>query len=118
MIDLKTTRISTLVLSSLILSGCGEKFRAFNLTLSSAATPTRSPGHVAPATMPLAVAELPAYPNLENTGVPPGTGLKASGAITVSVPGTVIDSLDIKGMINITADNVTIRRSKITVGGF
>ena len=56
-------------------------------------------------------------PNAGNVGVPAGTILTASGSITVTTPGTVIDGKDITGTVTISADNVTIRNSRITVTG-
>lgn len=48
------------------------------------------------------------------TGVPDGTALTVrQGDITVTQPGTVIDSLDVRGAIYIKANNVTIKRSII-----
>jgi hypothetical protein len=43
--------------------------------------------------------------------------LRSSGGITASSDGQVIDALDVNGGIRVTADNVTIQRSRITVGG-
>lgn len=57
---------------------------------------------------------LAAYPDASTTGVPPGTVLTPSGSITVTVPGTVLDSLDIQGHVIIDANNVTLMRSKVT----
>ena len=49
-----------------------------------------------------------------NTGVPAGTKLTVyNGNLTISVAGTVIDSMDIRGKVNITAPNVTIKNSII-----
>jgi hypothetical protein len=57
-------------------------------------------------------------PSYNNVGVPPGTSLTASGAITVSTPGQVVDGLDIttstSPAINVTADNVTIKNTRVT----
>ena len=44
--------------------------------------------------------------------------LKASGSLTVTTPGTVIDGLDITGTVTITASNVTVKRSRITGSAF
>ncbi|NHC45877.1 right-handed parallel beta-helix repeat-containing protein [Motilibacter aurantiacus] len=65
-----------------------------------------------------AAAVVPAgYPSASNTGVPKGTKLTKSGGITVTKAGTVIDALDVSGSINVKANNVTIRRSRIVNGG-
>ena len=126
MLDLKITRatfkrILTLG-TALFITACGSKFQAMNLagvTSSSASnTSPGGPGHIVPATMPTAAVGLTEFPNNMNTGVPPGTTLKTTGAITINTPGTIIDGLDINGSLSITANNVTIRNSKITVASF
>ena len=49
-----------------------------------------------------------------NTGVPDGTSLTVhNGDLTVTTPGTVIDAMDIRGFLDIRADNVTVKRSLI-----
>jgi len=56
-------------------------------------------------------------PDAGNTGVPAGTVLKRhDGNLTITTPGTVIDSMDIYGFVWIKAPNVTIRRSIIRGG--
>ncbi|MBG6214546.1 MAG: right-handed parallel beta-helix repeat-containing protein [Cryobacterium sp.] len=51
-------------------------------------------------------------PNASNTGVPAGTALTVhNGDLTITKAGTVIDGLDIRGMVKIEAPNVTIRNS-------
>jgi hypothetical protein len=56
-------------------------------------------------------------PNAGNVGVPAGTTLTASGSITVTTPGTVIDGKDITGTVTVSADDVTIRDTRVTVNG-
>ena len=58
-----------------------------------------------------------ALPNATNTGVPAGVSLRPSGSLTISTPGAVVDALDISGTIEINADNVTIKRSRIRTNG-
>lgn len=55
------------------------------------------------------------YPDSTNTGVPVGTSLAPSGSITVSTPGTTIDSKDVTGTIEVAANNVTIQNSRVTL---
>lgn len=56
-----------------------------------------------------------AFPNADNTGVPSGAALKPmKGEIVVRENGTVIDGVDLVGRIAVEADNVTIKRSRIT----
>lgn len=49
----------------------------------------------------------------DHTGVPAGTALRASGPITVTGFGAVIDGLDVHGPITVHASNVTIRNSRV-----
>lgn len=56
----------------------------------------------------------PSQPGPDNTGVPAGTVLDPYyGDITITQDGTVLDSLDIHGFVDVQADNVTISRSMI-----
>lgn len=53
-----------------------------------------------------------AFPGTSSTGVPQGTSLKVhKGDLVVSTAGTVVDRRDIRGLVRIDADNVTIKRS-------
>jgi hypothetical protein len=54
------------------------------------------------------------YPDVSNTGVPPSLKLKPSGPIEVTTPGTVISGLDVHGTIRVSANNVTIRDTRVT----
>jgi hypothetical protein len=57
-------------------------------------------------------------PSVSTTGVPLGTSLKTVwGDITITKPGTVLDSLDIHGFVKVRAASVTIRRSIIRGSG-
>ncbi len=56
------------------------------------------------------------FPSRATTGVPAGTVLEPSDGITVTEDGTVIDRLDVSGRIAIRANNVTIKRSRISGG--
>jgi len=58
------------------------------------------------------------YPDSTNTGVPAGVTLKPSGGITVTTNGAVIDAMDFNGSVNIDADDVTLKRSRIVAGGY
>ena len=51
-------------------------------------------------------------------GVPAGTSLKASGSVTVSTDGAVVDGLNITGTLTINASNVTVRNTRVTSGAF
>jgi len=56
------------------------------------------------------------WPSAATTGVPAGIVLHPSGSITVSTTGAVIDSRDISGCVDIRANNVTIRNTRISGG--
>jgi hypothetical protein len=58
------------------------------------------------------------WPNATNTGVPSGTSLTTSGSITVTTDGAVIENLDITGSITVLANNVTIRKVRLTSGDY
>jgi hypothetical protein len=57
------------------------------------------------------------FPTPATTGVPAGVTLRPSGSLVITQPGTVIDGLDISGTVEVRADNVTIRNSRITGSG-
>ena len=48
------------------------------------------------------------------TGVPPGTQLTPVGGSEITVAGTVIDGRDVRGCLRIEANDVIVRRSRIT----
>jgi hypothetical protein len=57
-------------------------------------------------------------PAFNNVGVPAGTTLTPSGSINVTTAGTIIDAKDVSGTIEVSADNVTIKNTRVTgVGG-
>jgi hypothetical protein len=58
------------------------------------------------------------FPNASNTGVPAGTTLTASGALTINTAGAVVDAREITGAVVVNAPNVTIRRSRIRSNAF
>ncbi|GCD20431.1 right-handed parallel beta-helix repeat-containing protein [Cellulomonas algicola] len=75
-------------------------------TAAPTATPTPKPQTTA--------APGSAKPGASNTGVPAGTRLTVhEGDLTVTTPGAVVDSLDIRGFVKIAAPNVTIKNSII-----
>lgn len=61
---------------------------------------------------------LTGWPDVSNTGVPSDTKLAPSKALTIDRDGVVIESLDIDGMVNVNASNVTLRRCRIRVASF
>lgn len=81
-------------------------------------SPTASPAEPSPSSSPVPspsgpVPAVSSWPNQSNTGVPLGTALAASGSITASTAGQVIEAKNITGAVTITAPNVVIRKSKI-----
>ncbi|MCW7538825.1 hypothetical protein OOT46_13335 [Aquabacterium sp. A7-Y] len=52
-------------------------------------------------------------PGPDNTGVPAGTRLVASGPLELTTPDQVIDGLDVVGCVTVKAPRVTIRRTRI-----
>lgn len=54
-----------------------------------------------------------AFPDATNTGVPSGTTLTNSGAISTSSRGQIIENRNVSGSITVNHDNVIIRRCKI-----
>jgi hypothetical protein len=57
------------------------------------------------------------WPSTADTGVPAGTSLRKTGPITVRTNGAVIEGVDAITEINVDADNVTIRDSRLTGNG-
>lgn len=59
------------------------------------------------------------FPDAGNTGVPAGTKLAlVDGNLDVKKAGTVVSGKDIRGCVRVQANNVTIRRSKVTCVDF
>ncbi|WP_196250937.1 hypothetical protein [Cellulomonas sp. JZ18] len=89
-----------------------------------APTPTRAPAPApsptrtaTPAPAPSAPASRPpaGTPGPDTTGVPAGTRLTVhEGDMRITKAGTVVDSMDIRGIVRVEAPNVTIRRSVIS----
>jgi len=53
-------------------------------------------------------------PGADNTGVPKGTALRVhNGDLTITQPGQVVDGLDVRGLVFVRAENVTIKNSVI-----
>lgn len=81
----------------------------------TSSTPTSStPTSPTPTTPPVQTG----FPNASNTGVPAGVTLTNSGGLTITAAGTVVDAKNITGTVQINANNVTIKRSKITGSGY
>jgi hypothetical protein len=85
--------------------------KSFDLVEGSA-TPTPTPT-ATPTTTPTATPPPSAFPDASNTGVPAGTTLTPSGALTINTAGTVVDGKDINGPVVVNAPNVTVRNSRI-----
>jgi hypothetical protein len=88
-------------------------------TTTTTVAPTTTTTTVAPTTTTTTVASpASSWPGDSNTGVPAGTVLSPRGSMTVTVPGTVLDALDISGTLTISANNVTVKRSRIRASSF
>ena len=79
-------------------------------TVSGGLVGTSSAAAATPASVSAAV---PVYPDATTTGVPAGKALKASGSLNITTPGAVIDGLLVTGTITVSADNVTIRNTRL-----
>lgn len=77
--------------------------------------PTTPPTTKPPTTTPPVTPPQTGYPNAANTG-PSGT-LKASGSITTTRDGQVIENLDINGEVRVVHNNVKIRNVRIRSAG-
>lgn len=53
------------------------------------------------------------FPDAGTTGVPAGVTLRASGSLTVTTDGAVIENLHVTGSIKVQADDVVIRNTRI-----
>lgn len=53
------------------------------------------------------------WPTTATTGVPAGVRLASTDGMTVTEDGTVLDGLDIDGCVQVRADDVVLRRSRI-----
>ncbi|XVU29479.1 hypothetical protein ACQPZJ_21115 [Actinoplanes sp. CA-054009] len=85
---------------------------------SSAAESTKPAPKTTSAKPAAPPAALPSsFPNASNTGVRPGVKLKARGDITVTKNGTVLNALDVTGVITVQADNVVISNTRVTNSG-
>ncbi len=82
---------------------------------SSPETPPRQPGPTPPGDSPKPPGGVPDAPNI---GVPPGTTLTPSGAMTISTAGAVVNAREVTGSITVNAPNVTIRNSRIVSNDF
>lgn len=85
----------------------GDSGRPSSVTPGRTPAPSRQPSTAAPA-RPVA------FPNAGNTGVRPGVELKARGDVTVTRNGTVLEGLDVRGVITVQADNVVISNTRVT----
>lgn len=85
---------------------------------TASSTPTPTPTPTGSSTTPSSSTTTPppttgAWPGADNTGIPAGVSLTASGGITVTQAGTVIDGKDITGSVVVRAANVVIKNSRI-----
>lgn len=88
------------------------------VTTTVTATPTPTPTATATPTATPTTPPSGGYGNASNTGVPSGVALTPSGSLNVTTAGAVIQNLDITGNLTITANNVTVRNTRVTSGDF
>ena len=104
----RRTGLGVLCLAGVLaLAGCGGESSATGT--GSGPTPSPSLRSLAPLT-----SSAPRGPGPTDTGVPAGVVTTPSDGLTITDDNTVIDSLDITGCVVVAADDVTIRRSRIT----
>ncbi|MBJ6763777.1 hypothetical protein JGU66_23645 [Myxococcaceae bacterium JPH2] len=85
---------------------------AFLLGLSVACGEGAAPVEGA-ATQSTQAAVLSEWPGPTNTGVPVGNPLQSVPAMTIRVPGTIIEDVEVTGCIQVQANDVIIRRTRI-----
>lgn len=104
----------------LVETGTGAGPRVAEEQADEAASPAPDPAPASPAPDP---APTPGprppgdWPDGDSTGVPEGTPLEPSGSITVAEDGAVVEGLDVSGTITVTANDVTIRRTRVRTSG-
>lgn len=83
---------------------------------TAAPTPAPSPTRtVAPSPSPTAAPAPGGVPGPSTTGVPAGTKLTVhEGDLRITEPGTVIDAMEIRGMVRVEAPDVVIRRTVVS----
>ncbi|GAA4626130.1 right-handed parallel beta-helix repeat-containing protein [Cellulomonas oligotrophica] len=81
-------------------------------TASATPTPTAKPTPTPTPAPTAAPAPGAVKPGPTNTGVPAGTKLTVhQGDLTLGTPGQVVEGLDVRGFVKVTAPGVTIRKS-------
>lgn len=81
--------------------------------------PTTSPPTVPPpTTVPPPLPPAPGFPDATNTGVPLSVSLTPSGGLNITTQGAVIEGRAISGTLTVSANNVTIRKCKISASGW
>ena len=74
-------------------------------------------GSSAPASAPVALAQ--SFPGATTTGVPEGTTLTpVNGRLVITKAGSIVDGKDINGCVEVKANDVTIKRSRIRCTGY
>ncbi|MBB4698885.1 DUF4082 domain-containing protein [Sphaerisporangium siamense] len=76
-------------------------------------TPTPTPSPTKPSEEPTSKPPTGDFPGPSTTGVSSGVTLEKSGSVRVTKDGAVVENLEIKGEINIEADNVTVRNVRL-----
>lgn len=123
MVDTKTATVSGI--SAAIGAAVTAGALLLTTTTGGCPPPGPSPAPSATITIPAPATTAPppivptTYPNITNTGVPAGTTLTVvTGGLNIRTAGAVIDAQDIHGSVQVYANNVTIKRSKVTSGNY
>jgi hypothetical protein len=106
--------------AKLVAEADGTKVLQFNAPTPPPTTPpptTPPPTTPPPGNGTQSCPAYPAFPNADCTGVPAGVSLTVvNGDVTLSTAGMIYDAKDVRGAIIVTANNVTIKRSKVRDG--
>nr|WP_246496997.1 DUF4082 domain-containing protein [Sphaerisporangium rubeum] len=86
----------------------------FTRTPKPSPTETKDPSPTpAPPTKTSSPPPTRGFPGAGDTGVPAGVTLKESKSITVTKDGTVIDAMEVRGEINVDANDVVIKNTRV-----
>ena len=108
-----------LALAAVVLAVAGVVLATEGVTFPGAARAAGPTVTLAPAAAALECAAVGPYqaPERGSVGVPDGLTLCPRDALTVSVPGTVLDGWDLRGGILVDAADVVVRRSRVVGDG-
>lgn len=88
----------------LLAAACSSEPVASQAADAATSAPTAAASEIDP---------LDAFPDASSTGVPDDVTLQPSESLVVTEPGAVIEGLDVSGCIEVQADDVTIRNTRV-----